>query len=714
MNRTLKVMVAALLGTGTAAGPVALAQELPDFEQWQCRFCPFPEQGLEGNVGASVLHVSEDSARFGDFTGLDEKGAYPNADAALVYRAGGGYAVSMDAQNLGLDSRSIDLRAGRQGSWVVDLSWDEIPRRLDDSVQTVYRGLGSDTLLLPTGWVRGNTTADLPALDASLRDFTLGWDRRTAGLGLEFVQSAGLRYEADWTRQTKRGRGLTWGSFLGTAQELAKPLDYETNQVDAAVIYAATAWHMRVAYFGSFFNNQDNTLTWDNPFTGTDRGRMALAPDNRYQQAQLSGAYQFAAWDTALNASYARGRAEQTDQLSAYTIHPGIPSLALPIDRFDGRADTTAANLRLTARPTDRLRLSGEYRLNERDNKSGQYTWATIQADSFPTVPFQNPAYGFENRDLSLLADYRFSNLVSGTAGWGQRVRKRDDQNVDRTEEDRYWARVRFRPFSELTLSALAETASRDASDYRPIPATGPGAEQHPLLRKYYLTDRDRDLVQVQADIVPAARGSVTLRYETARDRYDETQVGLVSSDYDQFTADGSLQLWGPVVMSAFFSRDDYDSAMVGAAGFLVPNVAPPNWRGRTRDRHDVHGVGLAWPGLADGKLDMRADYTRADTRGNIAIENPLGAAGNPFPTLRSKLTGTQLTADYHFSPRWTLNAGWRWEKYSADDWSKDGVGPATIPNVLTFGAQTLDYDVNVFLIGFRYNFVREEAPAAE
>jgi MtrB/PioB family decaheme-associated outer membrane protein len=708
-NRTLKVILATLLGAGTMAAPVALAQELPDFEEWQCRFCPFPETGVSGSAGASALHVSEDSARFGDFTGLDEKGAYANAEASLVYRAEGGYAVALDAHNLGLDSRSVDLSAGRQGRWVVDLSWDELPRRLDDSVRTVYSGLGSDTLTLPTGWVRGNSTADFAALDASLRDFTLAWDRKTAGLGLEFVQSERLRYEADWTRQTKQGRGLTWGNFLGVAQELVKPLDYETNQVDAAVIYAGANWNVRAGYHGSFFSNKDVSLTWDNPFTGPDRGHMAMAPDNRYNQGLISGAYRFATWNTTLNASYARGRMEQSDWLLPYTINPAIPAQPLPVDSFDGRADTTHGNLRLTARPADRLRVSAEYRHSERDNKSGRYQWATVQSDSFATLPFVNPAYSFENRDLSLLADYRFSRMLQGAAGWQQKIRERDFQNVDRTEEHIYWARLRFRPMDELTLGFRIETASRDATDYQAIPSTGAGAEQNPLLRKYYQADRERDLARVQADFVPAARFGLSARYDRARDRYDESLVGLVAADYDQFSADANVQVWQALVLSAYFSRENFDSETVGAASFAVPNTAPPNWAGRTRDRHDVQGIALNWPGLVDGRLDLRADWMRADTTGNIDIARPLGAAPSPFPSLRSRLTGTELVADWHLNTRWTLNAGWRWEKYSADDWAKDGVEPATIASVLSFGAQTLDYDVHVFLLGFRYHFIRPQ-----
>jgi MtrB/PioB family decaheme-associated outer membrane protein len=709
-NRTLKVLISMLLGAGTAVAPAVHAQQMPDFEQWQCRFCPFPEKGVEGSVSPSVLHVSDDSARFGNYTGLDEDGVYVNADADVLYRADGGYAVSVYTRDLGLDSRYLEIGAGRQGRWMVDLFWDEIPVRYDDTGRTIYGGLGSDSLVLPAGWVRSNTTAGFTALDANLRDFGLGWDRKTGGLGFEFVQSGNLRYEVDWARQTKEGRGLTWGNFLGPAQDLVKPLDYETNEVDAALVWSGDRWTIRTAYYGSFFKNNDASLTWENPFTGPELGRTALAPDNTYHQGIVSGVYQFATWSTTLNASYGVGRMEQDDRLLAYTINPTLPALALPRENFDGRADTTHANIRLTSRPTDRLRLSAEYRYDERDNKSGQYEWTPVQSDAFIGLPFVNPAFSFEDRDLFLNADYRFSRNLQGAAGWYRKIRERDFQNVRRNEEDGYWGRIRFRPINELSLGLKAETASRDASRYQAIPSTGAGAEQNPLLRKYYLADRDRDLVQVQTDFTPVERLNLGLRYETARDRYDESVVGLVAADYDQLSAEASVRLFNTVMLTGYFSRENYDSETVGAASFATPNLAPPNWEGSTRDRHDVKGLALNWPGLMDGKLDLRADWTNADTTGNIRIESPLGSQRNAFPELSSELSSVQLVADWHLNPRWSLNAGWRWEEYKADDWSKDGVGPATIANVLTFGAQTQDYDVNVFMVGFTYRFIREKS----
>jgi MtrB/PioB family decaheme-associated outer membrane protein len=368
------------------------------------------------------------------------------------------------------------------------------------------------------------------------------------------------------------------------------------------------------------------------------------------------------------------------------------------------------ANLRVSMRPLEKLQVTGEYRSSERDNQSGQYEWAIVQADAFQAQSAFNPVYSYETRDTLLAADYRFSRMVQVSAGWDHKVRDRDYQDVTRTDEDAAWARVRFRPVDQLSLGLRAESSSRDARQAANVPVVGAGSQQNPLLRKYYLADRDRDTLQADVGFTPAGRFSLAMRFESASDSYNESEVGLVSADYDQYSAEASFRIGEKLGVTGYFSRENYDSRTVGAASFQAPNLAPPNWAGVSEDRHDVYGLAFNWPGLRDGKLDLRADFNRADTRGDIRIEDPLGGAIDAFPTLISELTGAQLMADWHIDDRWSLNAGWRWEKYDADDWGKDGVGPGTISNVLTFGAETLDYDVNVFLVGFTYRFIRPEA----
>ncbi len=702
-NRTLKILVATLLG---ATWVQAQAAE-PDWENWNCKFCPFPESGVEGDASAAVENISDDSARFGDYTGYNEKGTELNADADLMYRGEEGYGASLRARNLGLDSREVEAEAGHQGTWMVDFSYDELPRYLDDTTRTVFSGAGSSSLRLPSGWVRAPSTSGMSALDSSLRPFDLEYDVTTLGVGLEFVQSSRLRYEADWTRQTKEGYSETWGSFIGVAASLARPVDYETDQVDAAVIYTGDNWMVKGAYYGSFFSNKDLALTWDNPFTGPGAGRMANAPDNKFNQFLLSGSFGLDFWDTRINASYASGKMEQDDALLPYTINPSISAPALPRATFSGEVDTVHADLRIVSRPTDRLRLAADYRYDERDNQSSRDTWAYVQADAFLAVPTENRLYGYQDTDFGLAADYRFGRMVHGYAGWDRKTEERDQQDVSQTDEDTYWAKLRLRPFSSVSATLKAETAERDGDGYNPAPVPA-GQAQNPLLRKYYLADRDRDAYEAQVQY-SGEKLSLSAKYVTASDDYTDSVVGLTGTDYDQIAVDGSLLIGKSLVASAFLARENYDSDLVGAGSFAAPNTASPNWRARTQDEQDLFGLALDWPGLLDDKLDLRFDWIISDTTGDIAVSSSLGGALSSFPTLEGKLESFGLEGTYRFSPRLDILVGWRHETFDHSDWAIEGVGPDTISSVLTFGAQPQEYDVDVISLAFQYKFGIED-----
>lgn len=52
----------------------------------------------------------------------------------------------------------------------------------------------------------------------------------------------------------------------------------------------------------------------------------------------------------------------------------------------------------------------------------------------------------------------------------------------------------------------------------------------------------------------------------------------------------------------------------------------------------------------------------------------------------------------------WLTGSYW-YERYDSQDWRLDGVLPATIPNLLAFGAQAPNYSVNVLRVAMRYRF---------
>jgi predicted porin len=75
-------------------------------------------------------------------------------------------------------------------------------------------------------------------------------------------------------------------------------VDYETDQVDVTASYTRKKWQAKIAYYGSLFRNNKESLKWQNPYTptvaGADTGQLALAPDNQFHQIVASGGYQLA------------------------------------------------------------------------------------------------------------------------------------------------------------------------------------------------------------------------------------------------------------------------------------------------------------------------------------------------------------------------------------------------------------------------------------
>ena len=95
-------LLAALGVLGAATGASAQV----DTSQWKCTSCPYPK-GTTGSVDAGVGYVTDSSQKFGDYTGLDSKGAFAILDGTVSRRGDDGYYADLWAADLGLDSRRL-------------------------------------------------------------------------------------------------------------------------------------------------------------------------------------------------------------------------------------------------------------------------------------------------------------------------------------------------------------------------------------------------------------------------------------------------------------------------------------------------------------------------------------------------------------------------------------------------------------------------------
>lgn len=681
----------------------ATAQESAP-EQWGCERCPFDE-GFTGAVGAATTYVSDDDNNFGNYTGWDDDGAYISGGGAIKYFGDDGYTAEIGGFGYNDDSFELNIDAGRQGHWMVSLGMDRLPVRKYESTESVYSNLSGKRQSLPDNWVRAGSTQGMTQLDSSLRDFNVGWDRESFSLGGEYLFRSNLVFDADWTYQTKDGKGVTWGNFLGNAAQLTKPIDYDTHEFETGLSYNAEKWQTRLAYTGSWFSNKNLGHTWENAFTGVDAGRMAGAPDNKAYQVTLSGSYQI--FDhTHASATVSTGKMEQDDDFLAYTINPNLATTPLPRNSLDGEIDTTHFDIRVTSSPWRRVRFTGKYRYDERDNDSPSDTYDFIASDSIAGGSEENRPYSYEDYGFDLFSDVRIARELKATFGFKRHTLERELQEVDENEEDTYWTRLRFRPAPGVSFDLHGETAERDASNYQQIDYLA--FDQNPLMRKYNMADRDRDGYKVRVSVQPANRISFGASREYWDEDYDDSQVGLTSARRESTNADLTYVFNDRV--SAYLSAgfEEIDSKQTGAQSNVNPNTALPNWKGENSDEFTNIGLGMRWDRIA-GRWGVAVDLLHAESDGDVTMRTA-GLADN-FPSLNTTRDRAELSVTYQLSQEMKLKGGWLYERFDSDDWSLDGVDPATINSVLTWGAAAPDYTVNVVSLSFSYSLNKPYEP---
>ena len=691
------VFLLAALGLLSVLGPAQAAT--PNTSEWKCETCPYPK-GTSGTVEAGVGNVSDDSRKFGDYTGLEKKGAFAVLGGNVSHR-GEGYWADLRASDLGLDTRSVFGRAGREGLYTLRLGYSEIPRWTTEGAATPFLGVGSDTLTLPSGvGFPAGTTAAMP-LASTLQSIELGTQRKRYQLGGSFVGLDRWVFQASLRRDVRDGTQVGASSFFSSAAQLAFPVDQTTDQFELSASYSTAQWQATLGYSLSQFRNGLESLTWDNPFTpivaGADRGRLALAPDNRYQQFFGSAGWQITPMIRA-SADFAVGRMTQDEAFlpvtSNATLAPTVP--ALPAASLDGRVNTYVGNVRITATPLPGLRVNGSWSHDERDNRTGIASYPQVATDMFlAATPRSNTPFSFTLDRFKLGADYRGPGSWKFAGGIDHELRDRSFTEVVETRETTVWGRASVQALENVTLAGKLAHAERDHSTYGV--AIWFGAPENPLLRKFNLASRSRDSGGLRADITVSEQLSVGLNADFANDDYDDSLIGLKEARSASLGADVAFNLSEATQITGYVHSERVRSRQDGSTAFALPD-----WSGRVKDRFEMVGVGVRHAAIPD-KLDIGADVSVSRSRSDVATRTGVGEPA--FPTQKVSLDSLRVYATYKLTERMSITGSLWHEEYDSQDWRVDGVLPATVPDLLTFGQQAPKYRIDVVRVALRYRF---------
>lgn len=668
----------------------------PDLSRWRCRFCAF-ESGLDGRFGLGIGLAFDDAYRFGTGTGLDSEGAFLSTTLSLTKWGEGASYYTLEAGKLGTDAGGVFLDGGVQGKYRLRLSYDQTPYRLNNSGASPFLGVGTGNLSLPGSWQTTGNARLMPDLAATLKNVAIGHDRKTMALGIEFGSGHNWTHALQYRRRDKDGLQPYAGGFLTLSTVLPAPIDYQTDLIQASTAYTAANWQARLGYYGSFFSNANPLLQWDNPFNplvaGADQGVLARPPDNDFHQFSLAGNYRWGR-STRLTGNIALGKATQNEPFAPYTVNTQLAGTPLPAASADARLDSTlfSGAARLNGKLSRKLNFKAYVRKQERDNKTPIYALQPVITDVYQSGTRFNRPFSFDKSQYGLDLRYRLTGPIRVSAGLEREDYERDFQEVRKTTEDKVWLKLSAQSGEVVGIGFSLRREDRDGSGYRPVSMLDP--PENPLLRKFNLADRKRDLVSANIDVDPHPSLSLSLRGDYSSDEYPQSVVGLNESTDRTITLDASYSPNARISTHGFVSRQTIDYLQTGDSGSL--------WQGTGEDRFVTGGFGIDLRS-EDNQRQLQFQYTRSDSTGKSAIAP--GTTAVAFPDLSADLETISISFISAFHERYSAKMRYQYERYHSRDWSIEGVSQATIGSVLTLGEFLPNYTQQVLWLEFVRNF---------
>jgi MtrB/PioB family decaheme-associated outer membrane protein len=755
-------------GLGIAAGCWALALAAP----------AGADVDAELRLGARAISGDTHSSKFEEYRDL-EPGLFGGA-RFLITDPNDVTFLWGDFENVGYDDQRYSLEAGQWGRFRLFGEYAELPHVFSNDARSLYSYSGSNLLDFPDALQDALDGPPVPAaaarsalLGAGLADaddVSLDYQLRTTRVGVLFDPREDLEFETAYRSLDRSGRkpfSLGFGNPGGTFTSFASPVDERTDEVTADVRFARGPWNFELGYLGSFFGNDLNQVTVDNPLSladsaaaGPGQGRISTAPDNSLNNVHATGAYELPlAFPARIATTFSYGLREQDDDFLPHTINSllaGDASLVLPRDSLDGKVQTYLANVLATARPLPALDLRARYRFYDYHNDTPviDFPGHVVNDQTLSVEERRNVPNDYERQQASFDAAWRFSRMlrVQGGPFWDQWSRSRD-REVSRLDEYGAKLAVDLKPARWATVRLDYLFGTRNGSGYNSydfLAATLDPAEvadsiptgQLAELRKFDEADRTRNEIRVLTRLV--ARDDLDLGFSGGWAKYDyrNTDYGTKGDQRWNVGTEIGYQPLEWLSISAWYEFEhltlDQRSRWRPVSGVAVTDEPVNDWSSESTDLVHTLGATLGFV-LVPEKLDL--DFSYVFERGNGQTHSksapgceaaPPGTAclppGTPggaydggnapnYPDIEDRLQLFTTVLRYHWTENLTLEGMYAFEKLSLSDYRVDGLDPfmaesnvngggVVSPSLDVFlGNRLGDYKAHIFALSAIYRF---------
>jgi MtrB/PioB family decaheme-associated outer membrane protein len=652
--------------------------------------------------------VSGDPARWQRYQDLRDGLLFT---AARTERATADYNVSAAADNVGWRDQRFVGNYERIGLFKLSGLWDQIPQFYSVDTRTPFTAGGEGVLLLDDAAQRAANLNVYPPISPQ---FDLRERRDIGTVRVDATPTVALDVHGGFTT-TKHSGELPWGADFGFGNdnEVALPYRSRTNDFDMGAEWTNQRAMIRAGYTGSWFNNQDDTLTWDNPLalndstTAPGRGRTALWPSNSLQTLSTAGYAKFA-HRTQVTGSLAFGWWNNNEALLPFTINSALPQLTLPRATAEAEANTISTNVNLVSRPRDEWRLSARVRRYDYNNNTPEtaipqfINYDTSVATSVTGGPelfahsrttFDTDATWTGLQPLALTLGY-----TNNHNGYDHRTFESTNENVLRLQADAVGSQwVTFRAHYEYG------TRSGSGLDEESLTQIGEYAE----MRHYDLAERTRNRFVGQVDVIPTERLVFSVSSGMGTDDFDDSYFGLQDSAFRNVSFSVDYQLPRGVGVGTTYNYERYTGLQQSRSASPGTQQQDPNRDWNADSKETVHYVSFyIEPPRIGRNTEARFSYEYAHARGNYVYE--VGSALPPpsqLPETFNKLQDLRLDVRHRLSGRLAARFSYMYEPSRIYDFAFD---PSVIngivqPSSLVLGYTYRPYTAHTGLVGLLY-----------
>lgn len=641
-----------------------------------------PSNSIE--IGATS--VSRDSAKFGEYNGLDENGLYGIANINLrggnAYEEGDGTTRwEIKGVDLGTTSRSLSGSASSQGQWNIGIGYDELQHNITDTYQTPQQGnMGGNNFTFPAAFgafnAQSNPSARVltPTQLGAFHTEKIHTDRKNTSFEAGYTFSQELSMQFDYNHLDQDGAKLIGIAAIGAPATtgtwraegigiIMNPTNYKTDSFNLALNWHGEKGHLTGGYYGSIFRDGYDSLSAQNAMLSNSSSASAglyqtntlsTAPDNSLHQFNLSGGYAFSS-ATKLTGGFSYGRNTQDN---SYLSGQQEISLA-PRSSLDGKVITTHADLKLTHQTGRDLGLSAGFKYNERDNQSPSNLYRFYAINNRTTVDAAtNAPYSNRKVQVELAADYRLTKGQNVRVAYEHEAVKRWCNNYGiagvnclvnpSNDEDRLSINYRIKAREGVNFNAGYAYAKRRA-DFQgnaitplsglDLPNGGHdvNAQNYPGYIAYPYAKRDQQMVKAGVNWQATEKLDIGLNGRYAHDIYD-ANLGVQDGNAASVNLDATYSYSEKSSVSAYVSWQNSERELkAGAAGgtpaannvgtSYAALVAPVNiWTNQLKDTSRAIGLNTKHSGLMGGKLEILGDLSYSLDKSGYSTQVPYDA----------------------------------------------------------------------------------------